>query len=75
MKNFNIPQRADMDAKGHEIYDSIHQSLGFVPNLYLGIGNSSNAWAGYMALQASNGDGTFIFAIVRSERYTPDETR
>jgi AhpD family alkylhydroperoxidase len=59
MKQFNIPQRADMDTMGQSIYDNIEQGLGFVPNLYLGIGHSSNAWAGYMALQASNGNGTF----------------
>jgi AhpD family alkylhydroperoxidase len=59
MQPFNLPQYEAMDEQGQSIYNNIKTGLGYVPNLYLTLAHSSNAWAAYMALQQSHGKGSF----------------
>jgi AhpD family alkylhydroperoxidase len=51
MKNFNVPKREEVTPGNQAIFDTLHKTLGFVPNLYATIGYSGNGLARYLAYQ------------------------
>ncbi len=59
MKTFEVPTRDQVDATGQQIFDSLQQKLGMVPNLYATIAYSSNALASYLEFQAAQAKGSF----------------
>lgn len=57
MTDFNVPGRNEVSAKNQEIFDSLKNALGFVPNLYATLAYSENGLSNY--LQFQNGKSSF----------------
>lgn len=51
MKNFTVPTRAEVAPANQSIFDTLHKTLGFVPNLYATIAYSENGLGRYLAYQ------------------------
>ena len=51
---FEVPQRAAMSAQNLPVYDSIVNSIGFIPNLFATLGLSDNGLNRYIAFQNDN---------------------
>ena len=51
---FEVPQRAAMSAQNLPVYDSIVNSIGFMPNLFATLGLSDNGLNRYIAFQNDN---------------------
>ncbi len=48
---FNVPQREHMSADNLPVYDSIANSIGFMPNLFATLGLSHNGLSRYISFQ------------------------
>lgn len=48
MSNFNVPTRAEVSEKNQAIFDNLEKAVGFVPNIYAGMGHSKNALGSYL---------------------------
>ena len=51
MTTINVPTRDEVNPTNQAIFDSLHKSLGMVPNLYATFAHSETALASYMAFQ------------------------
>ncbi len=51
MKNFEVPTRDDVAPNNQAIFDNLNKALGFVPNLYAFIANSTTGLERYLAYQ------------------------
>ena len=51
MKTFNVPSREEVSESNQQIFDSLKDKLGFVPNLYATMAYSDTALANYLQLQ------------------------
>lgn len=59
MSKFQVPTRAQVDAKSQAIFDNLKSKLGMVPNLYAAIGYSSTALEAFLGFSSKAGKGTF----------------
>jgi len=59
MSTFNVPTREEVSPQSQEIFDTLKQKLGSVPNLYAYIGHSANALGNYLAFQQGQAKGRF----------------
>jgi AhpD family alkylhydroperoxidase len=53
MKNFTVPTREQVGAANQAIFDTLHKTLGFVPNLYAAFAYSENGLGKYLAYQGA----------------------
>ena len=51
MKTFKVPTRAEVAVENQEIFDTLQNALGFVPNLYATIAYSENGLTRFLAYQ------------------------
>lgn len=51
MANFNVPTADQVSPANHEIFASLNQKLGFVPNLYAYYAHNDTALADYLQFQ------------------------
>lgn len=51
MKKFAVPTREEVSPNNQAIFDKLHGTLGFVPNLYAAMAHSENALGTYLQLQ------------------------
>lgn len=59
MRQFQVPNREQVDAKSQQLFDVLQKQVGMVPNLYATIGYSSNALAAYLDFQQTQTKGSF----------------
>jgi AhpD family alkylhydroperoxidase len=48
MKNFNVPTREQVSQENQQIFDSLKEKIGFVPNIYATYAFSSSALSRYL---------------------------
>ncbi|MEZ7505094.1 carboxymuconolactone decarboxylase family protein [Flavobacterium sp. Arc2] len=48
MSNFNVPTREEVSENNQAIFDNLQKAVGFVPNIYAGMGHSKNALGSYL---------------------------
>lgn len=48
---FTIPAREEVSTENQQIFDNLHKTVGFVPNLYAYFAHNQTALADYLALQ------------------------
>jgi AhpD family alkylhydroperoxidase len=53
MKNFTVPTREQVGTANQVIFDTLHKTLGFVPNLYAAFAYSENGLGKYLAYQGA----------------------
>lgn len=51
MTEFKVPTREEVSPNNQTIFDNLHKSLGFVPNLYAYFAKNETALADYLTLQ------------------------
>ena len=51
MKNINVPTREEVSPANQEIFDTLKNNVGFVPNLYAVLAHNETALGDYLALQ------------------------
>jgi len=53
MSTFNVPTREEVSSNNQEIFDTLKNQLGFVPNLFATYAHSENALGNYLALSGA----------------------
>ncbi len=51
MANFTVPTRAEVSLPNQQLFDSLQQGLGMVPNLYATLAHNETALGDYLTLQ------------------------
>jgi uncharacterized peroxidase-related enzyme len=53
MTNFNVPTKEEVSENNQAIFDKLEKGVGFVPNIYAGMGHSKNALGSYLQFSGS----------------------